>query len=127
MPTELIPLLKDWGFPAALCLYLLWRIDRTFVPGFQAHVANADKMADTQDRLTKALEEQTDLMKKLTGSIEDGTRAALGDHEDIHETLKNHGVVIKEVHINTDELLRIVRGAEIVRIVPQVETKKEAS
>lgn len=67
--NEFLPLIKDFGFPAVVALWLLWRLDSKLIPAVET-------MADTS-------RQNAEHLKALTVQITDASKAAGADHADL--------------------------------------------
>lgn len=67
--NEFLPLIKDFGFPAVVALWLLWRLDSKLIPAVET-------MAETS-------RQNAEHLKALTVQITDATKAAGADHADL--------------------------------------------
>lgn len=67
--TEFLPLVKDFGFPAIVALWLLWRLDSKLIPAVEAMVESCRQNAEH--------------LKDLTVDLKEASKAASGDHSDL--------------------------------------------
>lgn len=77
MDAETIKALAQFGFPAVLCVWLMYRIDKSFVPAFQKHSDAAESMAAS-----------VKTMASLRERLDEGIFSAQSDHADIVATIK---------------------------------------
>lgn len=110
MPPETLLLVKDWGFPAVLCLYLLWRIDRTFVPGFVRHLDSTKDMA-------AGVKANVEIAKDILTTLKEGVRDGRGDHEDLAGLGKDTHTAAHEAR---EEAKRAADG--VVRIESRIDS-----
>lgn len=104
MPPELLTKIADWGFPALLSFYLLYRADKLLTP----LVTEAMNLIREISQTMKATADQ---LGGLINSVGEGTEAALSDHADIHGAVKEQGETIDRIDANTQEILRRIPQA----------------
>lgn len=104
MPPELLQTVANWGFPALLCLYLLSKADRLLTP------LATEALTLIRD-ISRSLASATERLSALSGRVDEGTIRALNDHEDIHESVKEHNAILVRIDATTLEILKRVPQA----------------
>lgn len=78
--TEILPLIKDFGFPAVVALWLLWRLDSKLIPAVteMAETArqNAEHLKDLTLKFAAASKSASDDHADIAGLVDEATRAS---------------------------------------------------
>jgi hypothetical protein len=78
MPPELFTAIQQWGFPAFLVVYALWRFDQTVLPALLKHLESLEAMV-------KAVQTNSDDMKATKAAAERTEVAVINLGEVLHE------------------------------------------
>ena len=85
MPPEFWTSVSNWGFPAALIAYCVWRFDQTILPVMIAHFNKLGEGFDTLQQAVSNQTRQTEVMTTIANRIEemgDGQRCDRGRCEE---------------------------------------------
>ena len=108
MPPEFWTIVANWGFPALLIAYVVWRFDQSILPVMLDHFKKLGEGFDTLKQAVENQTKQTNLMTSIASRIEEVGDGLSRDHESIADDAKNAHHHARRAADGVDEILRII-------------------